>query len=118
MCATAGQFADDAGRLVNAAGRVQLPRWAEATEERGTIVSTLVGFFWAKWLLDLHKVEYTEADLEEYEGERGLFREKECGEPRGVKRVESCSAKALRMIDCITHTDAGASSADVRKYFE
>ena len=78
----------------------------------------MLGYFWPKWLLDRNDVTYNKDDLELHDDEMGMFRDEECGKPKGVVRVERFKTAKLRKKEVISSSEAGASSAQVRDAFD
>ena len=78
----------------------------------------LLGYLWPKWLLDRNDVTYNKDDLELHDDEMGMFRDEECGKPKGVVRVERFKTAKPRKKEVISSSEAGASSAQVRDVFD
>jgi hypothetical protein len=74
-------------QLRGAKDLVSVPAWVRQLEEQGFESKRNVGIFWPESVLRREGVDFVERDLAEYDGEKGLFREKKHGEPTGSVEV-------------------------------
>ena len=70
--------------MKTANGEVFMPQFLRRVQRIEATDKRFLGWFWEKYLLDEHGVEYEEGELREYNGMEGMFRPETCGRPAGV----------------------------------